>query len=405
MTSTFTETVTHAQPSFDFVAAHFKCEENRYSESNRGGFVNFGSAQNFLHAELLADRVLHQRSDPNDAHYQSFSGTSDCRTAIANYLQQQAGCIVPASSIVVGNGIVSVLESLTIALLDEGESVLIPTPVFPGLVAAMSLRVRSRVEFLDTCVENGFRLTASMVEARLHQAGSEGKRVRAILLCSPGNPVGQVFSQSELQDFLDVAERFDCELIVDEVYAGSVFEGTRFVSAVSLGSDHVHVLGGLSKDFGLAGHATGWLQSGNEKIIAAVAKQSHFFRLPAPIQREISTILQPEWREEYLSIHRQKLSETASFARRILFSAGVRVVDSEAGLCFWLDLRDFLPTLDSAGEMQLYQQLLEQHRVHISPGNGFKTTAIGFFRICFSQPPETLREGLSRLIAGLSSSA
>jgi len=198
MTSAFTQSVIQAKPAFDFVAAHFQCEENRYSSDNPNGFVNFGSAQNFLHTDVLGDRLAFIESHPDDTHYQAFSGTIDCRSTIADYLQSQSEAPVSPNSIVVGNGIISVLEALTVALLNEGDSLLIPSPVFPGLVAATSLRVKSEVELMETNAEDGFRLSPDAVAAHLHHLRLEGKRVRAVLICSPGNPIGQVFSMHEV---------------------------------------------------------------------------------------------------------------------------------------------------------------------------------------------------------------
>ena len=194
MSSGFTEAVANNKPKFDFVAAHFDCETNRFSEQNPEGFVNLGSAQNYLHADLLSERLSFVENCPGDVHYQPFAGTTECRHAIADYLQSLASVSVPHDSIVVGNGVISILEALTIALLDEAESVLIPTPVFPGLTAAMSLRVLSQIELMEVDPANGFRLTPAAIENHLAQLRSEGERVRAVLLCSPGNPVGQVFS-------------------------------------------------------------------------------------------------------------------------------------------------------------------------------------------------------------------
>ena len=405
MPSQFTEAVLCQPPKFDFVAAHFDCETNRFSKHNQEGFVNLGSAQNYLHADLLADRLGLVKIHPGDTHYQPFAGTFDCRQSIADYLQGQADVPVARDTIIAGNGIISILEALTTALLDEEESVLIPTPVFPGLVAATSLRVRSQVELMETDPSNGFRLTPAAIRSYLQQSQSDGKRIRAILLCSPGNPVGQVFSRAELRRILDVAELFDCALIVDEVYAGSVFQGHKFTTAISLQSDNVYVLGGLSKDFGLAGHATGWLQSTNKDAMTAVAKQAHFFRLPVPVQRVISSVLDPAWREYYLEIHCEKLTETARFATDKLRDAGISVVASEAGLCLWVDLAEYLPSKDADGEMALYKRLLNDSRVHISPGSGFRSSHLGYFRLCFSQPMDVLLEGMRRLIGGLQGEA
>ena len=93
---------------------------------------------------------------------------------------------------VVGNGLVSLLEALCVATLEEGDSVLIPTPVFPGLVSAMSARVQSKVVFAPACDHDRFRVTADGIFMALSRAAHAGQRDRAILLSSPGNPVGLV---------------------------------------------------------------------------------------------------------------------------------------------------------------------------------------------------------------------
>ena len=146
-------------------------------------------------------------------------------------------------------------------------------------------------------------------------------------------------------------------------------------------------------------------QSTNADVVSAVAKQAHFFRLSTPVQRVISSILHPSWRENYLNMHRQKLSLRACIARSVLTDIGVPVVASDAGLCLWIDLNEYLSSPDLRGEMELYQRLLNEHRIHISPGSGFKTSATGFFRLCFSQEQPILREGLRRLIVGLNTTA
>lgn len=403
MPSQFTQRLAAAPPKFDFVAAHFECERDRYGKNKPHGIVNLGSAQNFMHGELLHRRLRMVDCWAIDAHYQSFGGTLDCRMSVAGYLQTLSNTNVNPDAIVVGNGIISLLESLAVALLDDDDSVLIPTPVFPGLVAAMSVRVRSKVAFLHTTSATGFQLTPELVDAELHRRRRDGHRIRAILLCSPGNPVGQVFTADEIEAFADIAQSHDCALILDEVYAGSVFEDEMFASGVALKGDHIYVLGGLSKDFGLAGHATGWLFGRNQAVMNAVAKQAHFFRLPAPTQRVISSLLEPDWRSPYLQMHRDKLTRAYLSAKRTLNDAGIEVIAAQAGLCLWLDLRNHLSTHDAAGELELYHQLLKQHRVHVSPGAGFRAQEPGFFRICFSQDDETRVEGLSRLTQRLAS--
>lgn len=394
----------NAASSFDFVAAHFACERNLYSERNPDGYVNFGSAQNFINNDLTQKRLKPLTWSDEDTHYQPFTGTDACKAAIARYLEDLSGTRVVEADVVVGNGIISLLEALTRALLKPDAKVLLPTPVFPGLVKAIALRTQTEVAFLHTEPRDEFRVTPSAVQRAMEEHAADGEQIGAILLCSPGNPVGQSFTSEEIADFLEIAERNDCALIVDEVYATSCFTGQTLQSAVSLGSQRVFVLGGLSKDFGLAGHATGWLHGLDADVMTAVAGQSHFFRLPAPLQRVIETMLERDWREDFITENRAKLTRKYESTKSAFEETGISVTPAEAGLCLWLDLRAHLTTQDKPGELSLYRHLLEKHRVHISPGTGFHCPLPGFFRMCFSQDDGTLAEGLQRIHKSLKSS-
>ena len=401
MFSEFTKRLLNKSGGFDFVAAHFACEKDKFSASNPNGFVNLGSAQNFLGKTAIESRLQSLDWNLADTPYRDFAGTESSRTAVANYLQDISGQSVDPNHVVIGNGLVSVLEAISIAILDAGDHVLVTTPVFPGLITALTFRTEASFIPLETTADEQFQLSPSVLREKLEFELTEGRRVKAVLLCSPGNPIGQVFTAAEVQQFVKIAEDFDVALIVDEIYASSCFDGVDFVSALTANSDHVITIGGLSKDSGLAGYTTAWACTSNEYIIKALQKQSHFFRLSAPIQRAIETFLEPQWRIPFTQSNRTKLSQHYADTCTALNELGVEVTPAQAGLVAWLDLRSYLSSADEDGQLALYRYLLEQHRVHLSPASGFHCRTPGFFRICFSQEQETLREGLRRIQQGL----
>ena len=401
MYSKYAQSFIDQTASFDFVAAHFACEQNKFTANNPDGFVNFGSAQNLLSKTAIGQRLTSLQWEPEDTLYRKFIGTDDCRQSIANYLQDISKREINFDQIVVGNGLISLLEALGRSILNPGDSILIPTPVFPGLVTALTARTAARIVTLETNSKDNFRLSPSLVREKVISLRNQGAPVKAILLCSPGNPIGQVYSTNEVREFIDLAEEFDVALIVDEVYASSCFEGVDFVSALSFESDNVFVMGGLSKDFGLAGYTAAWVHATNDVILTALKKQSHFFRLAAPIQRAIESFLDPRWRRDLLRQNSTLLTQSHDCACDELNSMGVPVTPTQAGLVLWLDLRKSLKSQNEAGQLELYRYLLEQHRVHVSPASGFHCSQAGFFRICFSHDRETLQEGLRRIQQGL----
>ena len=148
------------------------------------------------------------------------------------------------------------LEAIGIAILDAGDHVLVTTPVFPGLITALTFRTQANFMSLETSADQQFQLSPLVLREKLEFEFQQDGPVKAVLLCSPGNPIGQVFTADEVQQFVKIAEDFNVALIVDEIYASSCFDGVDFVSALTVNSDHVITIGGLSKDFGLAGYTT-----------------------------------------------------------------------------------------------------------------------------------------------------
>ena len=401
MVSQYTARICGRKPGFDFVAAHFNCERNPYTTENPGGYVNLGSAQNFLNKREIGVRLSGTTHRPTDASYQAFVGTDNCRQAVASYLQSVAGVSVEHDQLVVGNGVIGVLEALAISLLDVDQTVVMPSPVFPGLVNAITARQSRQVGFLELGPETDFRLTPQAFQAGLAKRFDSGEPVKAALLCSPGNPVGQIFSAAEISEFVQIAGQFGIALIVDEIYASSCF-GQKFASAIAAQAEHVFVVGGLSKDFGVAGLATGWVYGRDTSVMQAVASQSHFYRLPAPVQTSIESLLDPDWCGEFLQQNRQRLQQSFQRSVSALEEMKVPVFRADAGLCLWLDLRQFIESPDAKSEQRLYETLLNEHRVHVSPGSGFYCSTAGFFRICVAQEETVLQEGFRRLANGLS---
>lgn len=405
MVSQFTQAIVDAPTGFDFVAAHFECENNAWSPVNPDGYVNLGSAQNFLAVNEVGAMLQGASwAAPALQKYQAFTGMPDCRQQVAGYMSELAGLegddVLPAEHVIIGNGLIGLLEALAVALLDDGDAVLVPTPVFPGLVTALSLRVRSHVSVLQTNADTSFQLTPELLDAALAERAAGGERIRAVLLCSPGNPVGRVYTEHQMRQFAAVAQRHGCFLIVDEIYAGGCF-GRPFFSAAALEQPHVCVLGGLSKDFGVAGYATGWVYAADERVRRALARQAHFFRLSTTAQWAMQSILMWHGDHDYLAQHRQRLKNNYQLATDLLDEHRIACFPTEAGLCLWLDLRDVLTVPDQSGELQFYERLLREFRVHISPGQGFLTGESGYFRLCFSHAASRLTEGLRRLTSAV----
>lgn len=401
MNSEYSNCLRELKPTFDHEQLNFECEQNKYSDLNPGGYVNLGSAQNFAATAELAERLDSLRWSSEDARHHNFAGTKNCLEAIADHLQVFSDRQIQASNIVVGNGIASLLEALIFATTQPGDAVITTTPIDPSFVNAMRLRTQIKLIAIETQPETQFHMTPAVLNEKLQEMSSQQKNVKAVVICSPGNPIGHVYTPVEIIEFVKLAERFNLWLIVDEICALSCFENVDFFSSLKICSDKVLTVGGLSKDFSDSGYSAAWLHTSTSQIIQSLHLQAQLFQSPVQMQRAIESFLEPQWHTRFLAHNRTRLTKQYGQTIEAFYEIGAKLTPIQAGLSAWLDLRAFLKSKNESGQLELYRYLLHQHRVHISPSSVFLHDKPGFFKINFNQESGTLQEGLKRIQQGM----
>jgi len=387
------------------IRAHFDCLRDPYdATTNPDGFVNFGTAENHLVWDLVAPRLA--AAPPlveADAHYAPMQGTEAFRAALARYLSALIACPVAAQSLVVAAGCSALVEALGFALADAGDAFVIPAPYYGGFSG--DLGHRAGVALIPVpLAAPAFRLDPAALEAAIVGAG---RRVRALLLTSPDNPLGVTYDAATLTAALDVAARHDLHVIVDEIYAGSSY-GAAFVSAravpTALARDRLHTLYGLAKDVALSGFKVGVLHTLNPTLLSAVRTQALFGAVSTATQALLTPFIagiDDAFRER---LH-ERLRTASTRTRSELAAAGIDSVPASAGLFVWVDLRRFLTTPTRAAELALHATILAATRVNLSPGAAFFAPEPGWFRLCFAQPEPARTIGVARLVRHLAATA
>ncbi|CAM9945408.1 unnamed protein product, partial [Choristocarpus tenellus] len=170
---------------------------------------------------------------------------------------------------------------LLVVLFNEGEACLIPSPYYSGYDSAMlgSGVVPWPVKSLLTgCVDEG--ISPVSLQRAYRAARAKAVHIRALLLTSPHNPTGRLYSARALLGAVSWAREKGIHIISDEVYAncvhrpGATFRGLGSLHRGGLGKN-VHVLYGPAKDLGVAGWRVGALYSENEEVISAVGSMCH----------------------------------------------------------------------------------------------------------------------------------
>lgn len=380
------------------VRAHYLIADDLWSAANPDGYVNLGTAENHLLWDLLEPKLTAARAmTAEDTHYQDLAGMPDFRAELARYLGRQRSTEVDPEHLVVLSGGLAALHAVAFALCDPGDGIVVPTPYYGGFDGAFAGRNGAVIVPAPLSPDEGFRLSAEAVERAV--VGAPG--AKAVALLSPSNPLGHAYDAATLKAVGEVVDRHGLQLIVDEVYAGSVYDG-RFVSAAMLGSERVHLVWGFAKDFGLSGFKTGVLHS-LDPDVRAVAQQ---FAMTSSVSSDTQVLLRDLLKDDAFTSQlgeQVKIRLAAAYARtsKALAQNGIGHMPAAAGLFVWIDLRPHLREPTYEAEEQLRQRILAEGKVNLTPGAAFHSPEPGWFRICFAGDQEAVRTGLERLGSAL----
>eukprot|EP01018_Ginkgo_biloba_P009667 Gb_38570 [translate_table: standard] len=189
---------------------------------------------------------------------------------------------------------------------------------------------------------------------------------------------------------------FVCEnkihLVCDEIYSGSVFSAPKFVSiAEILGSggykslDNVHIIYSLFKDIGLSGFRVGVIYSYNDTVVTTACRMSSFSLVSSQTKHLLAIMLSDtKFVQKYIAENHKRLRERHTMIVAGLQRAGIECLKSNAALFCWVDLRHLLPTPNEDGELRLWQMILEEWGLNVSPGSSCHCIQPGWFLFCFA---------------------
>ncbi len=203
-------------------------------------------------------------------HYTAVAGLPELREAIAASMERQSGGTIDPAGVVVSNGAKQALFNACFALFGPGDEVLLPAPYWTSYPDLISL-ARATPVVVRTGTEHGFKVTPAMLEA------ARTPRTRGMILNSPGNPTGVVYSRDELAALVEWARTHGLYVISDEIYGRVCFEDERAASVLDVArvDDGLVVIDGASKAFAMTGWRVGYSYTSRELAAAMTALQSH----------------------------------------------------------------------------------------------------------------------------------
>ncbi|MCR5859494.1 pyridoxal phosphate-dependent aminotransferase [Mesorhizobium sp. J428] len=317
-------------------------------------------------------------------HYTQLPGLPRLREAMAKLSTRCTGVATSAAEILATPGGQAALFAAVQAALDPGQHAIVVAPyyaTYPGTFRAAG----AGFTVVEAHAEDGFQPDPAAIEKAIQP------NTRAMLINSPNNPTGAVYTRKSLEAIAGICRRHDLWLLADEVY-WTIAHGEH-ISPRSLPgmAERTLVINSMSKSHGMTGWRIGWL-TGPEPMISLLISLNlvSTYGLPDFVSRAAIEALENDWGVE--EIARIYDTRRLAFLDAIRGINGITVRGSEGGMYVMLDIRAVEPDDEAFA-----WGLLNAEKVAVMPGSSFGDAAAGCIRISLCQPEDVLREAAARL--------
>ena len=340
--------------------------------------------------------------DDNYSHYTPVAGYMDLREAVCKKLKRDNGLDYTPLQIVVSTGAKQSIANTMLAVLDEGDEILIPTPYWVSYSEIARLS-RGKVVFIETDAESKFKITPEQLENAITE------KTKMFIFSSPCNPSGSLYSKAELEGLAKVFEKHpQVYIISDEIYEYINYvqeNGTRRESIAQFDSikDRVIIVNGLSKGFAMTGWRLGYT-AGNLDIAKASEKiQGQFTSgTNAVTQRAAITALVSDLEPTFKMVDQftKRKEKVMELLKELPL---LKCTEPEGAFYIFPEVKNYFGKstgdikIENAGDLCMY--LLNTAHVSTVAGNAFGSP--DFLRISFANSMENIIEGFKRIKTAL----
>ena len=336
--------------------------------------------------------ALSQRVEHGVFGYSTF--TPAYYDAIIQWMQTRHQWAVEKEWIQFVPGVVPALNFIVQTFTEPGDQIVIQTPVYPPFYKVVLNHKRKLVRNPLVRDEDG---TYRMDYEDLERKFAEGK-IRMMILCSPHNPVGRVWTKTELTRLAELCEKWKVMLVSDEIHADMIFEQgahTPFTTLSDYAQQHCIVCTSPSKTFNMAGFQTANMIIPNPELKSRILKTLQLYSLQeiTPLGLVATQAAYSEggpWLDALLDHVRDNMSYVREFCKHHL--PEIQVNDPEGTYLLWMDFRQL-----GMPDDELFQFLVQEARLGLNAGVSFGKEGQGFMRMNMACTRQTLEEAMHRL--------
>lgn len=347
--------------------------------------INFGLGEpdlptpNFLREEAARITLEEQNG------YTNHAGLPALREKIAEQyphlnLQPDQVCVTVGSQ--------EAMAAAFLAIIEEGDEVLIPNPSFPAYENCVKISGGEPV-FYRLPAEQDFGFDVEEFKSQITP------KTKVAVIISPSNPTGKIFTENDLRQIAEVLKDTGIYLISDEIYSDLYFTGEKPRSASEF-YDRTIIVSGLSKSLSMTGWRVGWIASSQTEVVKAALTLHGFLTVcTSTISQKASLLGWTPEAEQAKAEAREIYQRRGAFLIDLLNKElGLRGTSPEGAFYTMLDVSEI------GDDLQVAEKFL-QNRVITVPGIAFGTEAKGFLRLSFCNSEERMTEGVKRMKAAL----
>jgi aspartate aminotransferase len=357
--------------------------------SYAAGEPDFATPQHVVEAAVLAAK------DPKNHRYTPAAGLPELREAIVKKTLRDSGTEVTAAQVVVTNGGKQAVYQAFATVVDAGDEVLVPSPYWTTYPEVIKLAGGVMVEVFAGA-DQGYKVTVEQLDAALTE------RTKVLLMVSPSNPTGAVYTSDELIAIGNWADSKGLWVITDEIYQNLSYDGMRAQSITELVpalAERTIMVNGVAKTYAMTGWRLGWMVAPLDAAKAAANLQSH-------LSSNVSNISQLAALAAIEGDQQPVADMLAAFdRRRKLAVAGLNEIDGivtpnpQGAFYVYPDVRGLLGR-EWGGRMinsslELADYILDTAEVALVPGEAFGPS--GYLRLSYALGDDALVEGIGRL--------
>lgn len=323
--------------------------------------------------------------------YTPVSGYEDIKEAIVYKFKNDNDLLYKNDQIIVSNGAKHSLFNTFQAILNPGDEVIIPVPYWVTYPETVKMSGGKPV-FLETNEKDNFKINIDKFKHIIN------KKTKALILNTPSNPTGSIYTQKELEKIADIAVKNEIVVVSDEIYEKLIYDEKEHVSIAAINDDIKDltiVINGVSKAYAMTGWRIGYAAGPKDIIKIMTNIQSHSTSNPNSIAQYASNAaLRGD--HSFMNGRRNKFIERRDYMyKKINLIQGISCLKPEGAFYILMNIKEIIDGGEIDGSFSFAEKLLDKKRVAVVPGIAFGVD--NFIRLSYANSLNNIKEGLNRI--------